>query len=164
MLFRSNLTSRSSLRLQRLEQGMLGASQQCQVVREPCTVFPQGWVRGLGTGEAGSVLHHPPSASLSQHYGQLQNLLEQRALLLFLHSLPVSPQRNTATNHPLSTHLPSLHIHTNTHLSLHMHTLVSPNTHIHTPSFPPQPIPQSLHHPLFLPPPRPPLPDRKSVV
>ncbi|XP_046873342.1 uncharacterized protein ccdc142 isoform X2 [Hypomesus transpacificus] len=80
-----NLTSRSSLRLQRLEQGMLGASQQCQVVREPCTGFTQGWVRGLGTGEAGSVLYHPPSASLSQHYGQLQNLLEQRALLLFLH-------------------------------------------------------------------------------
>ncbi|KAM9413087.1 uncharacterized protein ccdc142 isoform 1-T3 [Salvelinus alpinus] len=78
-----NLTSQSSSRLQRLDQGMLGLSPQCQVLRGPRTGQLQSCVRGLTT--EGSFYHHPPAATLSQHYGQLQYLLEQRAQLLFLH-------------------------------------------------------------------------------
>ncbi|XP_034147824.1 uncharacterized protein ccdc142 isoform X2 [Esox lucius] len=75
--------ARSFSRLQQLEQGMLGLSAQCQVLRSPLTGQLQSCVRGLST--EGSFYHHPRSAALSQHYGQLQGLLEQRAQLLFLH-------------------------------------------------------------------------------
>ena len=78
-----------------------------------------------------SALHNHIPFSPQPH--PILSTYTQRHPCLSLHSLPVSPQRNTATNHPLSTHLPSLHIHTNTDLSIHIHTLVSPKTHTHTP-------------------------------
>lgn len=76
-----NLTTRSSCRLQRLEQGMLGLSQQYHVMREP------GWgaracIRGcLSDGE---FYCYPEAAAVGQQYGQLHSLLEERAQLLFL--------------------------------------------------------------------------------
>ncbi|KAJ8015174.1 hypothetical protein DPEC_G00023400 [Dallia pectoralis] len=68
-------------RLQQLEQGMLGLSAQCQVLRRPLTGQLQCCVRGLST--EGNFNYHRRGAALSQHYGQLQLLLEQRAQLLF---------------------------------------------------------------------------------
>ncbi|KAG9338538.1 hypothetical protein JZ751_025594 [Albula glossodonta] len=78
-----NLTSRSSRRLQRLEQCMLGLSRQCQVLHEP-TGVPQGLVRGPSPDDC-EFYHHPASAAFGRHYAHLQNLLEDRAQLLFLH-------------------------------------------------------------------------------
>ncbi|XP_048826234.1 uncharacterized protein ccdc142 isoform X3 [Brienomyrus brachyistius] len=77
-----NLTTRSSHRLQQLEQGMLGLSQQYHVIREP------GWgaracIRGCSSD--GEFYRHPEAATVGQHYGQLCGLLEERAQLLFLH-------------------------------------------------------------------------------
>ncbi|KAL0973951.1 hypothetical protein UPYG_G00213350 [Umbra pygmaea] len=74
--------SRSSSRLQQLEQDMLALTAHCQVLRGPRTGRLQGFVKGLSI--EGSFYHYPPGAVLSQHYGQLQHLLEQRAQLLFL--------------------------------------------------------------------------------
>ncbi|XP_036425233.1 uncharacterized protein ccdc142 [Colossoma macropomum] len=79
-----NLTSRSSMRLQRLEQNLLSLSSQCRVLRGLGGCL-QGCITGLSTSMEAEFYHHPQAAAFSQHYGQLQQLLEQRAQLLFLH-------------------------------------------------------------------------------
>ncbi|XP_072520100.1 uncharacterized protein ccdc142 [Salminus brasiliensis] len=79
-----NLTSRSSMRLQRLEQNLLSLSSQCRVLRGLGGCL-RGCVTGLSASGEADCYHHPQAAAFSQHYGQLQHLLEQRALLLFLH-------------------------------------------------------------------------------
>ncbi|XP_062856392.1 uncharacterized protein ccdc142 [Trichomycterus rosablanca] len=78
-----DLTSRSSLRLQHLELTLLGLSSQCHVL-QGAGGCPRGHVKGLSTSEA-DFYHHGQAAAFSQHYAQLQHLLEQRAQLLFLH-------------------------------------------------------------------------------
>nr|XP_023655729.1 coiled-coil domain-containing protein 142 isoform X1 [Paramormyrops kingsleyae]XP_023655730.1 coiled-coil domain-containing protein 142 isoform X1 [Paramormyrops kingsleyae]XP_023655731.1 coiled-coil domain-containing protein 142 isoform X1 [Paramormyrops kingsleyae]XP_023655732.1 coiled-coil domain-containing protein 142 isoform X1 [Paramormyrops kingsleyae] len=79
---RQDLPTRSSRRLQRLEEGMLGLSQQYHVMREP------GWgaracIRSCSSD--GEFYRYPEAATVGQHYGQLRGLLEERAQLLFLH-------------------------------------------------------------------------------
>ncbi|XP_022539415.2 uncharacterized protein ccdc142 [Astyanax mexicanus] len=79
-----NLTSRSSMRLQRLEHNLLSLSSQCRVLRGVRGCL-QGCVTGLSASGEADFYHHPQAAAFSQHYVQLQHLLEQRAQLLFLH-------------------------------------------------------------------------------
>ncbi|KAI4887896.1 hypothetical protein NFI96_012472 [Prochilodus magdalenae] len=79
-----NLTSRSSIRLQRLEQNLLSLSSQCHVMRGFGGCL-RGCITGLSDSLEADFYHHPQAAAFSQHYAQLQQLLEQRAQLLFLH-------------------------------------------------------------------------------
>lgn len=79
-----NLTSRSSTRLQHLEQNLLSLSSQCHVLRGLGGCL-RGSIKGLSTSCEAEFYHHPQAATFSQHYEQLQYLLEQRAQLLFLH-------------------------------------------------------------------------------
>ncbi|XP_036407391.1 uncharacterized protein ccdc142 isoform X1 [Megalops cyprinoides] len=80
-----NLTSRSSRRLQRLEQCMLGLSQHSQVLREPGAAVPRACI-GAPCSDS-EFRHHPAAATFGHGYGQLRALLEDRAQLLFLHEI-----------------------------------------------------------------------------
>ncbi|KAM4621363.1 uncharacterized protein ccdc142 [Polymixia lowei] len=77
-----NLVSRSSTRLLRLQQGMLGVASQWQLLGES-QVSPQVCIKGLS--QEGCVLLHSSSPTLQGHYGALWRLLEQRSQLLFVH-------------------------------------------------------------------------------
>ncbi|KAM4555711.1 uncharacterized protein ccdc142 isoform 2-T2 [Odontesthes bonariensis] len=76
-----NLVSRSSARLQRLQQSLLAVACQWQLVGGAQMGSPQVCVKGLPV-EGGVVLH---SSSIQGAYGDLRRLLEQRSLLLLLH-------------------------------------------------------------------------------
>ncbi|XP_072252351.1 uncharacterized protein ccdc142 [Leuresthes tenuis] len=76
-----NLVSRSSARLQRLQQSLLDVACQWQLVGGAQMGSPQVCVKGLPV-EGGVVLH---SSSIQGEYRVLRRLLEQRSLLLFLH-------------------------------------------------------------------------------
>ncbi|XP_030621217.1 uncharacterized protein ccdc142 [Chanos chanos] len=81
-----NLTSRSSVRLQRLEQNLLALSSQYHMLRDPHSGGQlQSCVGRLSPALDGDFYYHPQVAAFSKHYGQLQQLLEERALLLFFH-------------------------------------------------------------------------------
>ncbi|XP_066504576.1 uncharacterized protein ccdc142 [Hoplias malabaricus] len=79
-----NLTSRSSMRILRLEQNLLSLSSQCHLLRGLGGCL-RGCITGLSASEEPEFYHHPQAAAFSQHYVQLHQLLEQRAQLLFLH-------------------------------------------------------------------------------
>lgn len=79
-----DLTSRSSQRLQHLERTLLSLRSQCRVLRGSGGCL-KGCITGLSASGQAEFYHHPQSAVFSQHYAQLQHLLEQRAQLLFLH-------------------------------------------------------------------------------
>ncbi|XP_060741775.1 uncharacterized protein ccdc142 [Tachysurus vachellii] len=79
-----DFTSRSSQRLQHLEHTVLSLSSQCRVLHGSGGSL-RGCIRGLSTSEEVEFYYHPQAAVFSQHYAQLQHLLEQRAQLLFLH-------------------------------------------------------------------------------
>ncbi|XP_017329236.1 uncharacterized protein ccdc142 isoform X3 [Ictalurus punctatus] len=81
---RQDLTSRSSQRLQQLERTLVSLRSQCRVLRGSGGCL-RGCVTGLTTSGEAEFYHHPQAPAFSQHYAQLQNLLEQRAQLLFLH-------------------------------------------------------------------------------
>ncbi|KAM9741466.1 uncharacterized protein ccdc142 isoform 2-T3 [Menidia menidia] len=76
-----NLVSRSSVRLQRLQQFLLAVASQWQLVGGPPMGSPQVCFKGLPP-EGGVVLHSP---SIQGQYRALKRLLEQRSLLLFVH-------------------------------------------------------------------------------
>ncbi|KAJ8382470.1 hypothetical protein SKAU_G00032480 [Synaphobranchus kaupii] len=78
-----NLTSLSSRRLQQLERCMLGLSPQWQVQHTPAGT-QCACIRVLSPDES-EFHHHPAAVYFGQHYAQLQDLLEDRARLLFLH-------------------------------------------------------------------------------
>ncbi|KAG5845383.1 uncharacterized protein ccdc142 isoform X1 [Anguilla anguilla] len=78
-----NLTSRSSRRLQQLEQCVLGLSQQWQVQRASIGM-QYGCIR-IPSPDNCEFHHHPAAVTFGQHYSLLQDLLEDRARLLFLH-------------------------------------------------------------------------------
>ncbi|XP_069033633.1 uncharacterized protein ccdc142 isoform X1 [Embiotoca jacksoni] len=75
-----NLVSRSSARLLRLQQALLTVAPQWQLVAGTQTGSPQACVKGLPV--EGCVLLLPSSSS---SFRALWRLLEQRALLLFMH-------------------------------------------------------------------------------
>ncbi|XP_026864438.2 uncharacterized protein ccdc142 [Electrophorus electricus] len=79
-----NLTSCSSLHFQQLKKTLLSLNSQCHVLCGPggCLI---GCITGLSTSTETDFFHQPQAAAFSQHYGQLQNLYEQRTQLLFLH-------------------------------------------------------------------------------
>ncbi|KAM9470326.1 uncharacterized protein ccdc142 isoform 2-T2 [Clarias gariepinus] len=79
-----DLTSRSSRRLQHLEQTLLSLRSQCRVLHGSGGCL-RGCITGLSTSGEAEFYHHPQAAAFTQHYAQLQHLLEQRAELLFLH-------------------------------------------------------------------------------
>lgn len=79
-----DFTSRSSQRLQHLEQTLLSLRSQCRVLYGSGGC-PRGCITGLSTSGESDFYHHPQAAAFSQHYAQLRHLLEQRAQLLFLH-------------------------------------------------------------------------------
>lgn len=79
-----DLTSRSSQCLQHLERTLLSLRSQCRVLRGSGGCL-RGCITGLSTSGEAEFYHHPQAATFSQHYAQLQHLLEQRAQLLFLH-------------------------------------------------------------------------------
>ncbi|XP_060783445.1 uncharacterized protein ccdc142 isoform X3 [Neoarius graeffei] len=79
-----DLTSRSSQRLQHLERTLLSLRSQCHVLHGSGGCL-RGCITGLSTSGEAEFYHHPQAAAFSQHYAQLQHLLEQRAQLLFLH-------------------------------------------------------------------------------
>ncbi|XP_026796493.3 uncharacterized protein ccdc142 isoform X2 [Pangasianodon hypophthalmus] len=79
-----DLTSRSSQRLQHLEHTLLSLKSQCHVLRGSGGCL-KGCIKGLSPSAEEEFYHHPQAAAFSQHYAQLQHLLEQRAQLLFLH-------------------------------------------------------------------------------
>lgn len=76
-----DLTSRSS---QHLEHTLLSLRSQCCVLRESGGRL-RWFITGLSTSGEVEFYYHPQAAAFSQHYAQLQHLLEQRAQLLFLH-------------------------------------------------------------------------------
>ncbi|KAK2849550.1 hypothetical protein Q5P01_009384 [Channa striata] len=73
-----NLVSRSSARLQRLQQALLAVAPQWQQVGE-------AQVCAKGLPAEGSVLLLPCSSFLQGHYRTLRRLTQQRSLLLFVH-------------------------------------------------------------------------------
>lgn len=79
-----DLTSRSSQRLQHLEHTLLSVRSQCHVLHGSGGCL-RGCITGLSTSGEVEFYYHPQAAAFSQHYAQLQHLLEQRARLLFLH-------------------------------------------------------------------------------
>ncbi|KAK3535435.1 hypothetical protein QTP70_016856 [Hemibagrus guttatus] len=79
-----DLTSRSSKHLQHLEYTLFSLRSQCRVLRGSGGCL-RGCISGLSTSQEVEFYHHPQAAAFSQHYAQLQHLLEQRAQLLFLH-------------------------------------------------------------------------------
>ncbi|XP_046706287.1 uncharacterized protein ccdc142 isoform X2 [Silurus meridionalis] len=79
-----DLTSRSSQRLQHLEHTLLALRSQCHVLRGSGSCL-RGCITGLSSSGEAEFYHHPQATAFSQHYAQLQHLLEQRAQLLFLH-------------------------------------------------------------------------------
>ncbi|XP_041846542.1 uncharacterized protein ccdc142 isoform X2 [Melanotaenia boesemani] len=78
-----NLVSRSSARLQRLQQSLLAVAFQWQLLGGASTGSPQVCVKGLPAD--GVVLVLPASPFFQRQYGALWQLLEQRSLLLFVH-------------------------------------------------------------------------------
>ncbi|KAK5865278.1 hypothetical protein PBY51_016453 [Eleginops maclovinus] len=78
-----NLVSRSSARLLRLHQVVLTVAPQWQSVGREQTGSPRVCVKGLPADSG--VLLLPSSLSLQGHHTALWRLLEQRALLLFVH-------------------------------------------------------------------------------
>ncbi|XP_053735235.1 uncharacterized protein ccdc142 isoform X2 [Synchiropus splendidus] len=78
-----NLVSRSSARLQRLQQALLTITAQWKQV--PCTECGSLQVCVNATPVESSVLHLPSLSVLHGHYRALSKLLEQRSLLLFIH-------------------------------------------------------------------------------
>ncbi|MCJ8733867.1 hypothetical protein PDJAM_G00228600 [Pangasius djambal] len=79
-----DLTSRSSQRLQHLQHTLLSLKSQCHVLRGSGGCV-KGCITGFSTSAEAEFYHHPQAAAFSQHYAQLQHLLEQRAQLLLLH-------------------------------------------------------------------------------
>ncbi|XP_061108440.1 uncharacterized protein ccdc142 isoform X2 [Conger conger] len=77
-----NLTSRSSRRLQQLEQCVFRLSLHWQVLHTPAGMQCGCMVPSPDNCE---FHHHPAAVTFGQHYSQLQDLLEDRARLLFLH-------------------------------------------------------------------------------
>ncbi|XP_031443352.1 uncharacterized protein ccdc142 isoform X1 [Clupea harengus] len=83
-----NLTSRSSARLQSLEQTVAGLRTQCHILWDGGRrLQPRGCVKGLSSSSSNGsdAYYHPQASAFGQHYGQLQWLLEERAKLIFLH-------------------------------------------------------------------------------
>ncbi|KAJ8262481.1 hypothetical protein GJAV_G00166960 [Gymnothorax javanicus] len=78
-----NLTSHSSRYLQQLELCVYELADQWQVQYTPSGV--QCRCVGVSSSEHWDFQHHPVTASFGQHYARLQNLLEDRARLLFFH-------------------------------------------------------------------------------
>lgn len=82
-----SITSCSSRNVQRLGQALQSLGSQCHTLRDPALGGRLlGCVSGLSSSEEEEdFYHHPQAAVFSQHYCQLQQLMEQRAQLLFLH-------------------------------------------------------------------------------
>ncbi|KAM6924022.1 glycerophosphocholine cholinephosphodiesterase ENPP6 [Xenentodon cancila] len=78
-----NLVSRSSIRLQRLQQSLLTLAVQWQLVGGAQAGSPKACVKGLQ--DEGDVILLPSLSSLQQQYRALCKLLEQRSVLLFIH-------------------------------------------------------------------------------
>ncbi|XP_058654683.1 uncharacterized protein ccdc142 isoform X4 [Onychostoma macrolepis] len=79
-------SSCSSRNIQRLGQTLQSLSSQCHTLRNPASggrLF--GCVIGLSSSEEDDFYHHHQFAAFSQHYSQLQHLMDHRAQLLFLH-------------------------------------------------------------------------------
>ncbi|KAL2077109.1 hypothetical protein ACEWY4_026613 [Coilia grayii] len=81
-----NWTSRSSARLQSIEQTVADLSTECHILWD-CgrRLQPRGYIKGLSPLSSGNAFYHSGASTFSQHYGQLQCLLEERAKLMFLH-------------------------------------------------------------------------------
>ncbi|XP_016330059.1 uncharacterized protein LOC107679116 isoform X2 [Sinocyclocheilus anshuiensis] len=76
----------SSRNMQRLGQTLQSFSSQCHMLRDPASggrLF--GCIMGLSSSEEDDFHHHPQAAAFSQHYCQLQHLMDHRAQLIFLH-------------------------------------------------------------------------------
>ncbi|XP_048032160.1 uncharacterized protein ccdc142 isoform X2 [Megalobrama amblycephala] len=82
-----SIASCSSRNVQRLGQALQSLGSQCHTLRDPASGGRLlGCVTGLSSSEEEEdFYHHPQAAAFSQHYCQLQQLMEQRAQLLFLH-------------------------------------------------------------------------------
>lgn len=82
-----SIASCSSRNVQRVGQALQSLSSQCHTLRDPASGGRLlGCVTGLSSSEEEEdFYHHPQAAVFSQHYCQLQQLMEQRAQLLFLH-------------------------------------------------------------------------------
>ncbi|XP_051514765.1 uncharacterized protein ccdc142 isoform X1 [Myxocyprinus asiaticus] len=81
-----SITSCSSRRIQHLGQTLQSLRSQCHILQDPASggmLF--GCVTGPSSSVEGEFYHQPQMATLSQHYCQLQHLMEQRAKLIFLH-------------------------------------------------------------------------------
>uniref|UniRef100_A0A671KHM2 Coiled-coil domain containing 142 n=1 Tax=Sinocyclocheilus anshuiensis TaxID=1608454 RepID=A0A671KHM2_9TELE len=81
-----SVTSCSSRNIQCLGQTLQSLSSQCHTLRGPASggrLF--GCVIGLSSSEEDDFYHHHQFAAFSQHYSQLQHLMDHRAQLLFLH-------------------------------------------------------------------------------
>ncbi|XP_056328436.1 uncharacterized protein ccdc142 [Danio aesculapii] len=78
-----SITSCSSRSIQRLGETLQSLSSQCHILYNPAGGRQFGCIRGLSSSEEEEFYHHPQAAAFSQHYCQLQHLMDQRAQLLF---------------------------------------------------------------------------------
>ncbi|XP_043113014.1 uncharacterized protein ccdc142 isoform X2 [Puntigrus tetrazona] len=81
-----SITSCSSRNIQRLGQTLQNLSSQCHTFHDSASgdrLF--GSVIGLSSSAEDDFYHHHQFAAFSQHYCQLQHLMDHRAQLLFLH-------------------------------------------------------------------------------
>uniref|UniRef100_A0A8C1YP76 Coiled-coil domain containing 142 n=1 Tax=Cyprinus carpio TaxID=7962 RepID=A0A8C1YP76_CYPCA len=81
-----SITSCTSRNIQHLGQTLQSFSSQCHMFCDPASGGRQfGCIMGLSSSEEDDFYHHPQAAAFSQHYCQLQHLMDHRAQLLFLH-------------------------------------------------------------------------------
>ncbi|XP_041929438.1 uncharacterized protein ccdc142 isoform X1 [Alosa sapidissima] len=81
-----NLTSRSSARLQSIEQTVVDMSAHCHILWDRGRrLQPRGCVKGLSSTTSGDAYCHIQASAFGEHYGQLQLLLEERSKLIFIH-------------------------------------------------------------------------------